>query len=98
MTDYKALLTGYPIYIATKEIQRRKHHKKRINKKWLKRYGMIELNSLPHGEVIMMDNGVIYMTKRTLENLKKSIGLRAAELKRGNECRKTKANSQYLTQ
>lgn len=36
MTDYKALLTGYPIYIATKEIQRRKHHKKRINKKWKK--------------------------------------------------------------
>lgn len=73
MTDYKALLTGYPIYIATKEIQRRKHHKKRINKKWQKRYGMIELNSMPHGEVVMMD-GVIYMTKRTFESLKKSIG------------------------
>ena len=73
MTDYKTLLTGYPIYIASKEIQRRKHHKKRINKKWLKRYGMIELNSMPHGEIVMMDNGVIWMTKRTFENLKKSI-------------------------
>ena len=70
MTDYEALLTGYPIYIATKEIQRRKHRKKRINKKWRKRYGMIELNSMPHGEVVMMDNGTIWMTKRTFESLK----------------------------
>ena len=73
MTDYKALLTGYPIYIATKEIQRRKHHKKRINKKWKKRYGMIELNSMPHGEVVIMDNR-IWMTKRTFENLMKLTG------------------------
>ena len=72
MTDYKAILTGYPIYIATKEIQRRKHHKKRINKKWRKRYGMIELNSMPHGEVVMMDNETIWMTKRTFESLKLS--------------------------
>lgn len=74
MTDYKTLLTDYPIYIATKEIQRRKHHKKRINKKWRKRYGTIELNSMPHGEIVMMDNGVIWMTKRTFESLRKSTG------------------------
>ena len=69
MTDYKTLLTGCPIYIATKEIQRRKHHKKRINKKWRKRYGMIELNSMPHGEVVMMDNGAIWMTKKTYQRI-----------------------------
>ena len=69
MTDYYSLLIGYPIYIATKEIQIRKHHKKRINKKWRKRYGTIELNSMPHGEVIMMDNGVLWMTKRTFQEL-----------------------------
>jgi hypothetical protein len=74
MTDYKALLTDYPIYIATKEIQRRKHHKKRINKKWRKRYGTIELNSMPHGEIVMMDNGVIWMTKRTFESLRRYTG------------------------
>jgi hypothetical protein len=34
---------------------------------------MIELNSMPHGEVIMMDNGALWMTKRTFENLKKAI-------------------------
>ena len=71
MTDYYSLLTGYPIYIATQEFQRRKHHKKRINKKWKKRYGTIELNSMPHGEVVMMDNGVLWMTKRTFEQIRK---------------------------
>lgn len=71
MTNYEALLTGYPIYIATQEFQRRKHRKKRINKKWRKRYGIIELNSMPHGEVIMMDNGVLWMTKRTFEQIRK---------------------------
>ena len=70
MTNYETLLTGYPIYIATKEIQRRKHHKKRINKKWRKIYGVIEFNSMPHGKVIMMNNGVIWMTKKTYQELK----------------------------
>jgi uncharacterized protein (DUF779 family) len=70
MTDYYSLLTGYPIYIATQEFQRRKHKKKRINKKWQKRYGMVELNSMPHGKVIMTDNGVLWMTKKTYQELK----------------------------
>jgi hypothetical protein len=70
MTNYKTLLTDYPIYIATKEIQIKKHRKKRINKKWKKRYGIIELNYIPHGKIVMMDNRVIWMTKRTFENLK----------------------------
>ena len=61
---------GCPIYIATKTFQRRKHHKKRINKKWLKRYGTWEINTMPHNQVIMMDDGVIWMTKRTWEQLK----------------------------
>lgn len=73
MENYKALLTGYPIYIATKEIQRRKHHKKRINKKWAKRYGYIEINMMPHNSVVMMDNGVIYMTKQTYNSLFKNV-------------------------
>lgn len=74
MTDYKALLTGYPIYIATKEVQRRKHHKKRINKKWLKRYGVIEYNSMPHGEIFFNEiDRVFYMTKKTLQKLRESV-------------------------
>lgn len=66
-------MLGHPIYIATKVIQRRKHHRKRINKKWQKRYGYYELNMMPHNEVVMMDDGVIWMTKRTFEQLKKGI-------------------------
>ena len=70
MSKYEALLTGYPIYIATKEVQRRKHHKKRINKKWRKRYGVIEYNSIPHGEVIFNEiDQTFYMTKKTLQKL-----------------------------
>ena len=52
---------GHPIYIATKEWQKRKHHKKRINKKWLKRYGTYE------------DDGSIWMTKRTYEFFKEKV-------------------------
>jgi hypothetical protein len=62
---------GHPIYIATKVIQRRKHHKKRINKKWRKKYGCYEINRMPFGQVIMMDDGVIWMTKKTFELLRK---------------------------
>lgn len=61
---------GYPIYLATKEHQRRKHRKKRINKKWKKLYGYYEINLMPHNEIVLMDNGVIWMTKRTFEQLK----------------------------
>lgn len=63
---------GIPIHIATKEYQRRKHHKKRINKKWRKRYGVIEYNSMPHGQVIFNEfDRVLYMTKKTFEEVKK---------------------------
>ena len=74
MTNFEALLTGYPIYIATKEIQRRKHHKKRINKKWRKRYGVEEFNLMPHGQVIFNEvDRVCYMTKKTWKELKEQI-------------------------
>ena len=60
---------GHPIYIVTKEWQKRKHRKRRINKKWLKRYGTYEVNIIPHNEIIMMDNA-IWITKRTYRKLK----------------------------
>lgn len=63
---------GIPVLIATKEYQRRKHHKKRINKKWRKKYGVIEYNSMPHGQVIFNEvNRTFYMTKKTFEEYKK---------------------------
>lgn len=63
-------LMGYSIHIATQEFQRRKHHKKRINKKWRKRYGCAEINMMPHNKIIMTDNGDIWMTKKTWEEMK----------------------------
>ena len=65
-------LYGTPIYIATRTIQRRKHHKYRINKKWRKRYGVIEFNLIPKGQVVMID-GVLWMTLSDYEALKKII-------------------------
>ena len=65
MNDY----LGHPIYIGTKEWQCRKHKKKRINKKWLKRYGCYEIDMMPHGQIIMMDDA-IWMTKKTFQELK----------------------------
>lgn len=59
-----------PIYIATKCIQKRKHKKKRINKKWQKRYGYYEINYMPHNEIVTMDDGTVFMTKRTFEKMK----------------------------
>lgn len=63
---------GIPVFIATKERQRRKHRKKRINKKWRKRYGVIEFNFMPHGQVMFNEiDRALYMTKKTFEEVKK---------------------------
>lgn len=70
MNEPLSWYSGVPVYIATKEYQRRKHHKKRINKKWRKRYGVIEYNSMPHGQVIFNEvDRVLYMTKKTWKEL-----------------------------
>lgn len=68
MNNFENFYLGYSIYIATKEIQLKKHHKKRINKKWAKRYGYFEINMMPHNSVMIIDNK-IWMTKQTYNNL-----------------------------
>ena len=52
---YKILITEY----ITKDIQRRTHKKKRINKKWLKRYGM---KIIPDNTKILLVNNTLMMT------------------------------------
>ena len=74
---------GAPIYIATQEWQRRKHHKKRINKKWRKRYGCIEFNLMPHGEIVLI-NGAFWMTKKTFIELKAQIQLEKKDADKNN--------------
>lgn len=50
----------------TKEVQRRTHRKKRINKKWLKRFGY---KTVPdHGRVIRMGD-MIFGTRKTIQKI-----------------------------
>ena len=61
---YKILITEY----ITKDVQRRTHKKKRINKKWLKRYGM---KIVPDNTKILLVNNTLMMTAKCYEKLKK---------------------------
>jgi hypothetical protein len=52
----KLMLNGYPVVTSDffgKSVQARKHKKKRINKKWLKRYGY----------TFMIDPNVYFLTE-----------------------------------
>lgn len=62
--------TGIPIIVVPdKKKQNRTHKKKRINKKWAKRYGYTLYNSIEDEKVITM-NGTMYMNPRTYYKLK----------------------------
>ena len=50
----------------TKDVQARRHKKKRINKKWLKRYGH---KAVPDNNKVIMTNDTVYMTKKCYEKL-----------------------------
>ena len=54
----------------TKDIQRRKHKKCRINKKWLKRYGY---KCVPDNDKIILSNNKLFMTKGAYKKVKKGI-------------------------
>ena len=61
---YKKLITEQ----ITKDVQRRTHKKKRINKKWLKRYG---IKIIPDNMKILLVNNTLMMTGKCYEKLKK---------------------------
>lgn len=54
----------------TKDTQRRTHKKRRINKKWLKRYGY---KCVPDNDKIILSNNKLFMTKGAYEKVKKGI-------------------------
>ena len=54
----------------TKDIQRRTHKKRRINKKWLKRYGY---KCVPDNDKMIVFNNKLFMTKGACEKIKKGI-------------------------
>ena len=64
---------GMEIFIffcLTKDIQRRTHKKRRINKKWLKRYGY---KCVPDNDKMIVFNNKLFMTKGAYEKVKKGI-------------------------
>lgn len=65
-----AKYTGIPIIVVPdNKKQNRTHKKKRINKKWAKRYGYTTYNSIEDEQIITM-NGSIYVNPRTYYKLK----------------------------
>lgn len=54
----------------TKDIQRRTHKKRRINKKWLKRYGY---KCVSDNDKMIVFNNKLFMTKEAYEKVKKGI-------------------------
>ena len=50
----------------TKQIQRRTHKKRRINKKWLKRYGY---KTVLDDEKIILFDGKIFATPKTMKRI-----------------------------
>ena len=75
MSDEELLgrLVGVNIIITTKERQARKHHKRRINKKWLKRYGTIKYEVQNDFNVIHEGN-TMYVTQKGYEYLRRKFG------------------------
>lgn len=60
----------YDIIITTKKIQNKKHKKKRINKKWAKRYGYTVYEVQRDQQIILINNKV-YMTEAAYNNMLK---------------------------
>lgn len=50
----------------TKEIQRKKHKKRRINKKWLKRYG--HKSVLDNEKIVIFENNIL-ATPKTIKKI-----------------------------
>lgn len=77
MDEYNSILNYYagtPIIIDYDKViktQKRKHKKKRINKKWLKRYGYdtyVRKAVLKDGQIVYAD-GKIFMNEKTYHTL-----------------------------
>jgi len=62
-------LNGYDIIVTTKKQQIRKHKRKRINKKWAKRYGFMYFDIQEPGQAVIVERK-IYMTLRDYEKLR----------------------------
>lgn len=70
LVDY---YNGIPIVVTdaiTKKIRSRTHRKKRIDKKWLRRYGYKEVTD--HSKTILV-NGTLYMSQKLYDRLQEEL-------------------------
>ncbi|MBQ7863807.1 MAG: hypothetical protein IJ353_04980 [Lachnospiraceae bacterium] len=70
LVDY---YNGIPIVVTdaiTKKIRSRTHRKKRIDKKWLRRYGYKEVTD--HSKTILV-NGTLYMSQKMYDRLQEEL-------------------------
>ena len=66
-------LNGIPVIIVKDiVVQKRKHKKKRINKKWKKRYGVTIRKRMEDGKTILIDN-TLYMNQYTYTMLETNL-------------------------
>lgn len=69
------IMNSMPIIIISEKDngdQARTHRKKRINKKWRKRYGIVS-TPLEKGQCIVVKGTGIYMSRKTYNALKKGL-------------------------
>ena len=65
--------SGIPIVVTDHYKQRRTHKKKRINKKWAKRYGIVRCGMpLEDGRVLVFD-GKLYMNQATFYKIRYAV-------------------------
>lgn len=73
MNDNGGLIASYVgipmIVVPTIKKQNRTHRKKRINKKWAKKYGFVEHETIENDKVIILD-GKMYMNQNTFYKMK----------------------------
>lgn len=72
------------LIITTRKIQNKKHHKRRINKKWAKRYGYTYIEVQEKGKpIIVNDKGSVkmYLTLEDYNQLKKELKKRLEDKK-----------------
>ena len=69
------LFNGMPIFIIpARKTQNRTHKKKRINKKWAKRYGYTYYDVIEDGKILTCNENTLYMNQKTYKDLLKTIG------------------------
>lgn len=78
--DYKNLdIDGIPIIVYGRKIQNRRHKKKRINKKWIKRYGFryINMQLMDEDKIYALPardgNPCLFMTIKAYEKIKDNV-------------------------